>query len=893
MPSINPTQLRALAQRLADNDGKLDASEIDQLVDATMQEGALAPEVKAELQSLLATHADKIESPEAKKRLESFLAISDEGIRNLAHKLERDDGVLDASDADKVRDLVNADGKISGSERFSLSALLVGTRMTPEARTKIERLAERPEIVATRTPNAAVPDNDPNGVTDTLSVAESGKLSALSVDVDVPHTYRGDLTLKLTAPDGTSVLLHDRSGSGSDDIRGNFPGTLQPKESLDKLNGVEVNGDWKLSVVDSAGIDTGTLKSWTLHIRTAAAEGGAEAKNLDPTGAHRPVYLSPAGFFVEDPTLDRPANNEQLGTGLFRMADLVDDLRDNPFAAANLSADDKQKVLGNLAEALAKVPVGGPVPADMTEKQALQMRSSAATVLMALLESTGTTSADQELKAQAFTLYTDAVKAEQNPILRDSMIWNLSRVAKDLPASLKPTADALVAEMAPAKPPYDEWFKDGNKTLNISWRTGADEEFFPGAKELLEQRGFKPEGDVPPRGPAVFTKTMTRPNGEEVEVRVHLKVNRSDIFAEMDEPDMHIVGYDGHSDIGRTIPGSLRGAPDADGKKLIFYGLCAGKDNLDNVRERYPDAQLLTTFTSSYFNTTERDGKKVMTRSENFNVLMELVEGTVKGSDWETINREIRRDAILYPYHHVMPGGTNYISPAHTAIRRKALDSDNDGQADYLDKFANFDTFKVATDTRREFEAIKPSRPADVLDGTVTHLAAMALNTATGYNSVTSKYKDGNIIGDGYFEPKDGETAIVKFERATVDGERVVKMKVNSHYAHMSAEALRAVAQYEFIQLMGDEAQLSPVDQKLMGLTFAAFSIMYDMERWGRDDAIWQGVLATLGLPEQLSMQPIRSLLDAEHHDYSGNMEHVRKWKAQIAPELLAALEAE
>jgi hypothetical protein len=367
-------------------------------------------------------------------------------------------------------------------------------------------------------------------------------------------------------------------------------------------------------------------------------------------------------------------------------------------------------------------------------------------------------------------------------------------------------------------------------------------------------------------------------------------VNNNNVFKNMNRADMHIVGYDGHSDIGRTVPGSLRTGPDEVGSKLIFTGLCAGKDNIHNMKERYPGAQILTTFNSSYFNTEDRPTGKVMTRSENLNVLMELVKGAVRKDDWATINTNIRQNAVLFPYSHVMPGGTNYISPIHTDIRRKVLDADHDGQADYLDKFANLDTFKVQTDTAREFQPVAPTRPAEVLDGTVTHLAAQALNTATGYNNVTQDYKKQNILGNGYFDPKPGEKAIVKFERTQVEGQTTLLMTVNAHYAHMSVESLRAVAAYEFIQQIAKDENLTGADAKLMGLTFSAFSILYDESRWGRDEVIWNNLLTTLGLPTELSMDPIAALLNDEHHDYSGNTTHVQKWKQQLPPTVVAAL---
>jgi hypothetical protein len=269
---------------------------------------------------------------------------------------------------------------------------------------------------------------------------------------------------------------------------------------------------------------------------------------------------------------------------------------------------------------------------------------------------------------------------------------------------------------------------------------------------------------------------------------------------------------------------------------------------------------------------------------------MELAEGAAHRRGWDDINDNIRDRAVFYSWYHPMPGGTNYISPVHTKTRRKVLDSDHDGQADYLDKLVNFDTYKVATDTAREFSPIAPSHPVESLDGTVTHLAAMALNTATGYNTETKPYKKQNIIGGGYFEPGPDDKEIVRFEKDTApDGAEFYRMTVNANYAHMSVEALRAVAHYRFVMEM--DSSLGDVDRKLMGLVFAAFSINYDEAYYSRDPKIWEGLLQQMNLPADIPMRPILSLLDDEHHDYSGNRTHIREWKEDIPADALAALE--
>jgi subtilisin-like proprotein convertase family protein/tellurite resistance protein len=882
---ITPAQLRTLATTLT-QDGVLDKADVDQLVDATMQDGALDAAEKAELKQILVDLSDRVDTAATHSRLAAFLDMPDDAVRSLAHGLERDDGVIDAADAQKLVDLAKADGTISGEEKASLAALLLAATLSPAAKQRLQAAAGRVE--ASVAPDLSIPDDDPAGVASKVAVDADGKLESIEIDVELAHTYKGDLTLTLTAPDGTRVNLHDRAGRSGDDIRGTFPTTLAAAGDLGALKGKDVRGDWTLSVVDSAGQDVGTLESWGVRITTEASTQPGGAKPMDPTGNHRPVFLSDAGWFVEDASIDKPADDAALASGLFRMAQLVDDMKNDPLQGAALTLAQRQQVFDNLETALAKVAVGQPPPQGMTPVQALQMRSSLATVLLSLVEATGNSGGEKDLKEEAFAAYARALKAETNAVLRDSMVWGVARVADALPAGVRAQAKDIVEEIAPTSPPYDEWFANGNNTLNVSWKTGSDEEFYPGTVELLKKQGFTAEGNEPPRGPAVYSKKVTNDQGVETTLRIHMGINRSDIFDPMDDKSFHIVGYDGHSNIGRNIPQSLRNAPDADGKKLIFYGLCAGKDNLSRVRDRFGDAQVLTTFNSSYFNTREDNGRKVMTRSENFNVLMELVHGAAHRRGWNELNDNIKNNAILYPWHHPMPGRTNYISPVHTDIRRKVLDTDHDGQADYLDKLVNFDTVKVNEDTAREFTAIDSTHPPEKLDGTVPHLAAMALNTATGYNTHTQGYKKQQIIGDGYFTPAAGDADIVRFERTDVDGLPTLKMKVNAQYAHMSVEALRAIAHYAFIQ--ESETRLSDADRKLMGLVFAAFSINYD-EAWSsRDNQIWKGLLDHFNLPSDLPLGELKRLLDDEHHDYSGNTTHISSWKQHISAASLDAL---
>ncbi|AWK12237.1 protease [Streptomyces spongiicola] len=104
--------------------------------------------------------------------------------------------------------------------------------------------------------DVAISDNS----TVTSSIAVTGLTgnapAALKVDVDIKHTWRGDLVIDLIAPDGTVRNLKTSSGSDSAD---NVLATYTVDAS-----GEVANGTWKLQVRDVASGDTGYIDSWSL-----------------------------------------------------------------------------------------------------------------------------------------------------------------------------------------------------------------------------------------------------------------------------------------------------------------------------------------------------------------------------------------------------------------------------------------------------------------------------------------------------------------------------------------------------------------------------------------------------------------------------------------------------
>ncbi|MFF3315030.1 S8 family serine peptidase [Streptomyces sp. NPDC003035] len=89
----------------------------------------------------------------------------------------------------------------------------------------------------------------------TVSGVTGNAPATLKVGVDIKHTYIGDLKVDLVAPDGTVYTLHNRTGSGTD----NIAQTYTVNASAEVANGV-----WKLRVNDNAAQDTGRIDAWNL-----------------------------------------------------------------------------------------------------------------------------------------------------------------------------------------------------------------------------------------------------------------------------------------------------------------------------------------------------------------------------------------------------------------------------------------------------------------------------------------------------------------------------------------------------------------------------------------------------------------------------------------------------
>ena len=142
-----------------------------------------------------------------------------------------------------------------------------------------------------------IPSTQTGTYTSTIEVPDDFVLTDVNVpELQITHTWVGDLGATLTAPDGTTIVLFDQPGvpdnnfgcSGDnmdvsfDDDAPNGPdilenmcnendpvaivGDFQPIDPLATFNGMNAPGTWTLAISDNFNEDGGSLDAWALEL---------------------------------------------------------------------------------------------------------------------------------------------------------------------------------------------------------------------------------------------------------------------------------------------------------------------------------------------------------------------------------------------------------------------------------------------------------------------------------------------------------------------------------------------------------------------------------------------------------------------------------------------------
>lgn len=178
--------------------------------------------------------------------------------------------VMPGANPATVRFLLAASGRPTMDDRNGLVRPIINLADAVDAASRVAVAGD------TSVPILSYPEPP---LTSSLWVDQDGTVGNVEVFVNLAHPRPDELSLILTSPDGTEVILHDRgpgttpetvAGLRFDGIAGSYPNDLEPAQSLGRFHGVTSRGWWTLTVEDhgdgSGGSASAELVGWALEV---------------------------------------------------------------------------------------------------------------------------------------------------------------------------------------------------------------------------------------------------------------------------------------------------------------------------------------------------------------------------------------------------------------------------------------------------------------------------------------------------------------------------------------------------------------------------------------------------------------------------------------------------
>jgi hypothetical protein len=418
-----------------------------------------------------------------------------------------------------------------------------------------------------------------------------------------------------------------------------------------------------------------------------------------------------------------------------------------------------------------------PARAGKQSSSAVLARSAAATLLLSLVRTSEGKSKDQALR-----LYLGLLEREPNPKLRTSMLLNLDAAHVPLRKPQAAQVEGVRAQVQPAAPPYDTWFKGSHPKLEA--RQFVMDDFWREEAAANRKRGFKAVHET--HDEIVWERTLHDPAGEHPDVTVHMVTKRGEtnVLRDMNDPNVQMIIYSGHSQYGGVADNAVRTGPaKMAGDKLVAFFACRDQQEVAPFKNKYPAGQLLATFSSSY-------------GSDDSLVLDRMFDVIGQRGSYQDVRSGLHARDMLQPK-------SNYILP-DDARQLAYVDDDMDGVRDSSalgpDRF--FDpSNRHATGGPNSFQASAVTEDPLKLSGRKVEHAVDYANTGFYYFSeenhasrLLHKDADRFVPGGWFVSDKSDPVRIVEKKR---DGKTFFEVSVNSRYADKSRAAITAMVIYE------------------------------------------------------------------------------------------------
>jgi len=169
-------------------------------------------------------------------------------------------------------------------------------------------------------PSTEVPRPIPENASTVSSLTISGAGDSFSpasilVSLDISHTYRNDLVVRLIAPGGEVIVIQSRSGGPADNLVINGKALTAEGFAWSPPASINPNGTWKLELSDAAYGDTGVLNGWGLRLLGNGSPGDptlpppAESEAIDFEASDLPLPISSQGAATSEIAVNQQPPN--------------------------------------------------------------------------------------------------------------------------------------------------------------------------------------------------------------------------------------------------------------------------------------------------------------------------------------------------------------------------------------------------------------------------------------------------------------------------------------------------------------------------------------------------------------------------------------------------------
>jgi hypothetical protein len=535
---------------------------------------------------------------------------------------------------------------------------------------------------------------------------------------------------------------------------------------------------------------------------------------------------------------------------------------------------------------------------DLDAIDAAQIRSAVATVLSHVVatvrkDPTFRAVADRAV-ARLLLLVSDEDGPGGRPDLRAHVINLLSMRGPALAKPDQARVQALLRGLRREAPPYAD--------LAGTWRfvLNAGGEFLAGQIKIFERKFGFTKIDVPADAPAspnawgdgyvVLRAPFTGPAGQEIQVFARSASPRDE------NHEMGLAYFTGllisrHANLGVFDMKAALAPVQQDGYKLMFNCQCAGLTTRFAISRMFPDADIYSSWDSTYF-TTGPGGETVT--SEGIDCFMAVLKGMSVGEDFAAIDVRLRKAQ----WHHEqsrVPAFVQFIGPAHPLVVARYEDINRDGKADYYDGFLDLRIVEIAEAVHDSATPKPPGVAASQIGGAAAsglNWAAGSLNRATQYSELWDSLpgqSEGSYVfrAAGFYSPEDPPRDVPVGAGPEVDlgrapavaryfkddaGNLSAEILCHSWLSHSAQELKRllvaAEAYWRAIDLgyLRSDELATPAAQRAGLLLLLAGLLEFPADP-NLLDGLWETALDMLQLP-RLSRTVVRRCIDDRDHEH-------------------------